>query len=123
MPKPLEGGIAKQVAKGLKKAKLLKPAILIKVAPGVRGVTISAGTNATETPYSAKGFVADYTAFQVDGTLILAGDRKVALVGALIASKQVPAPNDKVTIEGATYRIIRVTRDPAAAIYACQARL
>ena len=123
MAKLLEGGIAKQVYKAMKAAKMTLPATLIKVTPGTRTPgAISAGTNPTETSYACRGFVADYTAIEMQNTLIQRGDRKVVLLGASIASAQTPATDDKVTIDGATYRIITVNSDPAKATYTCQAR-
>ncbi|MBA3421660.1 MAG: hypothetical protein H0U12_07175 [Thermoleophilaceae bacterium] len=123
MPKPLEGGIAKIVAKALKSAKMTKAATLTKLSVGTRmpGV-VTAGTNPTSIDYKARGIVTDYRADQVDGTLIQKNDRQVRLVGATIAGGQVPVPSDKVTIEGATYTVIYVSRDPAAAMYVCQVR-
>jgi hypothetical protein len=120
---PLKGGIAKQVAKALKGAKMTLPATLIKVTPGTRTPgNISGGTNPTTASYAARGFVADYTAFELANTLIQASDRKISLLGATIASGAIPAADDMVTIDGATYRIMRVKRDPAAAVYELQAR-
>src|SRR5262249_25683645 len=118
--KPLNGGIAKMVAKALNASKMTKPATLTKLTPGTR-TTASGGTNPTSVDYACRGFVEDYGPGLIDGTLITAQDRKVSLIGATIRGA-VPEPNDHVTIEGATYVIQRVTRDPAAAMYTCQGR-
>ena len=123
MANPLKGGIAKQVYKAMKKAKMTLPATLIKVTPGTRTPTnLSGGTNPTETSYTARGFI-DYEDDDIDGTIVQRGDRIVSLFGASMTSGIFPANGDKVTMDGATYRIIHVRRDPAAALYECQARL
>ncbi len=116
MAKPLEGGIAKLVLRGLKAAKLTKPATLIKVTAGTR-TDSSAGTKPTEASFAALGFVDSTSRVQVGGTLVETNDRVVALIGASIAGSQVPTTKDKVTIEGSTVRIVGVERDPAAAMY------
>ena len=123
MAKPLEGGIAKLVAKGLKQAKMTVAATLIKVTAGTRtGGAVSGGTHPTESSYSARGFVDSTKRDQINGTLVETNDRVVYLVAQSIASGQVPTTKDKITIEGATVRIVAVDRDPAAAGYACLTR-
>ena len=99
-------------------------AVLIKVTSGTRTVgVLTGGLNPTEASYACKGFIDNYAARQYDNELILQGDRKITLLGASIAGAQVPSIADKVTIEGTTWNIVGVVRDPAAATYECQARL
>lgn len=114
--------IAKEVWKGAKKAKLYQAATLTKLAPGTRTPgNITGGTNPTPASYKAAGFVGDYNAFEMsNATLVAVGDRKISLYGASIKGGVAPAVNDEVTIGGATYRIRRVTSDPANAVYICQ---
>ena len=117
--------IRKQVARGLKAAGLTRPATLIKTAEGAYTPgAVSGDTAKTMTNYKARGIVADYTDDEIDGTLITKADRRIKLVGATIADGAVPEPGDAITIDGATYRIVRdgVKRDPASAIYTCQCR-
>ena len=121
MPKLFGVDIAKEINKGLGPG--LLDATLTKVTPGARTPgSLTAGTNPTTTTHAAKGFLDDYKDFQVDGTVVVRGDRIVVLLGASIAGSQVPAPGDRVTIESEEFNIINVKRDPAAATYACQAR-
>lgn len=127
MPKLLSGYIAKQIAKQLGKHML--SATLIKVAAGTRTPgAVSAGAQATQTSYACRGFVSDYDQDAVDGTNVKQDDREITLLGGTIASGQVPAKNDRITIAdkagGAqvTYMVIRVTSDPDGATYTCQAR-
>ncbi len=122
MPKLLSGYIAKQVGKYLGKHVL--PATLTKVSPGSRTAgSTTAGTNPTSADYACRGFVSDYDASEINGTTVQDNDRKVTLLGATIASGQVPKTSDKVTISdkaGApmvTYRIRRVQSDPDGATY------
>lgn len=99
-------------------------ATLTVVTPGTRTANdLAAGTNATTAAHACRGIIADYATREVDGTLIKMGDRKVTLLAKTIAAGSVvPKPNDKVTIEGVEYRIIRVERDAAASHYDCQVR-
>jgi hypothetical protein len=117
MPKLLSGFIAKQIAKGL--GRQVKPATLIKVTTGTRTPgSISGGLAQTETSYRARGWIDEYGSGYVPGSTTRREARKVALLGATIAGKQIPTSGDKVTIEGVTYRIAAVPeRDPDAAVY------
>lgn len=99
-------------------------AVLIKRTPGTRTPgSITGGTNPTETSYTAKGFVDFYDDDLIDETNVKTGDRKVTLIGDSIADLSIPENNDKVTIEGQTWTIVKVNRDPDAATYDCQSRL
>lgn len=99
----------------------LLPVVLTKSVKGTRTVgSLTAGTQPTSTTYTGRGFIDDYTDKQITGTTIVTGDRKVSILGASISV--IPAANDRVTIEGLTYNIIKVKRDPAAAVYECQVR-
>lgn len=113
---------AKLVRRAVKAAGLTLPATLVKVTPGTRTPgNIGGGRNPTTTSYSCDGLVADYSAIDLANTLIQASDRKIVLFGASLSV--VPAIDDKVTIDGNTYRVIAVTRDPLKVIYTLQARL
>lgn len=97
---------------------------LIKVTPGTRtGGQLTGGTNPTTASTAGKGFIDDYQDRQIDETVIRRGDRRVLIVGnSLSGGSVIPAAGDQVTIEGATYEIVNVARDPAAATYTCQVR-
>lgn len=114
--------LAQQLATGMGPS--LLAATLIKVTPGTRTPSnISGGTNPTTVSYSCRGFVDEYKTGEIDGELVHVRDRKVVLLGKTISNGAVvPTPGDRVTIEGATYDVIRVDRDPAGATYALQAR-
>ncbi len=118
MPDIFKAKIAQKINSAL--GPLVFPATLIKEVPGVRSNKNTAGTNPVVTSYAAKGFVDSYKAYLIDGTLIKVGDKKVTLLGASLTV--VPAPGDRVTIEGVTRQIVTVYRDPAGATYECQAR-
>lgn len=122
MAKLLQGGIAKLVAKGLKSAKMTMDATLIKVAPGARGATVSAGTNPTETSFSAKGFAPGRKYDLIDKVQVGGNGRVYALLGATIAGGQRPVANDRITIDGETFRLEAVQTDAARAIYLCLVR-
>jgi hypothetical protein len=122
MPKLISNFIPNQINKYLGKHVL--SGTLIKVTPGTRGATVSGGTNPTEASFTCKLWVASYEDNEIDGSSIKASDRRINIIAKSIQGGQVPAPNDKVIAEGATYRIVEdgVKRDPVGAIYRCHAR-
>jgi hypothetical protein len=103
----------------------VKAATLVKVTPGTRTPgSISGGTNPTTVSYSCSGFVSTFDAFQIDGALIRAEDRKVSLFASTLTAGIVPEPNDKITIDGLTYGVVSILeRDPAAVMFTCHGRL
>lgn len=76
----------------------------------------------TEANHDAKGLVLDYSDFarSASGGSIAASDRKVIILGHGLAIT--PRVGDLVTIGGARWRAISVSRDPAAATYEIQGR-
>lgn len=74
------------------------------------------------TQHACKGFIDDYKDSEIDGTIVRKGDRKVTLLGASITPSVAPKTNDQVSIEGDTYDVQEVTRDPAGATYELQVR-
>jgi hypothetical protein len=130
MAKPLEGGIAKIVGRELVKAGMSKPAVLIKVTPTARVPgAVTTGTAPTTVSHAAQGLVAALAPFQIANTLIKDVNRVVRLYASTIAGSAVPAPGDRITIEGTTSTIVNddgdrraVQRDAAGATYVCQCR-
>lgn len=121
MPKLFGVDIAAEVNKGLGPG--LLSAQLRKVLPGTRSTNKpTAGLSQSVKRYPCKGMISDYANSKIDGTRVQANDREVLLLGASIAGNKVPEADDEITIEGKTYTIIRVARDPAAATYTCQVR-
>lgn len=127
MPKLISGYIRGQIAKYLGPQVL--DATLIKVTPGIRAPDAqAAGTNPSEASYEAKGWVAAFEGGQIDGTLVRADDRDIALLGGTIDGDQVPEVGDKIVIEGGTYRIVGgrdgkgVRRDADGAKFTCHGR-
>lgn len=113
--------IAKEVHKAMSKD--LLAATLTKTTLGDRtSGSLTSGKELTPTDYTARGFIDDYDDKRIDGTIVQKGDRLITLIGDSIASSVVPSVNDSITIEGQAYTIIRVKRDPAAAVYECQSR-
>lgn len=115
--------IRKEVAKGLIKAKMTRPAVLVVVTAGTRTPgALTAGTNPTETSVQCKGLVITWKRALLGATLVAVGDRVVMLLGQTLGTAA-PKPGDKITIEGVTSRVIDISRDPAAATYSCLTRL
>ncbi len=100
----------------------LLDATLTKVTGTTRQANRTGGTVESTTSHTCKGVMEDYTARQIDGTIVQVGDRRVLLLGASISPAAVPEANDRITIEGETLYVLRVERDPAAAAYVCQVR-
>lgn len=103
--------------------------VLVKVTPGTRGATLTAGTNPTEASYPCKVWVAKYSTGEMAGTSIRYGDDKVSILGGTLPAGVVPAPNDKITFDGVTYRILGegeggmgVSADTDRAVFRCHCR-
>lgn len=117
--------IATIVGEAIPGAGLTRDAVLTKLTEGASapGQTSGSGNPTAET-FTAQGIVSDYNAFELQNTLIKAGDRKIKLIAKTISNGAIPEPLDRITIEGATYVIVDrgVTRDAAGAVYTCQCR-
>lgn len=101
----------------------LIPLTLASRTAGTRTAgNLTGGTNPTTATATGEGIIDDYTNREIDGTRVRTGDKKILIIGKSLSPLLVPKPGDDVTIEGSTYRIIRVKRDPAAATYTCQSR-
>lgn len=122
MPKLISGYIARQVNKYLGKHVL--SGTLVKVTPGTRGGTVTAGTNPTTASFACKLWISSYSDYEVDGTGIKGSDRRISIIGKSIASGKVPLPGDQVIAEGVTYRIVEdgVSRDADGAVYVVHGR-
>lgn len=78
------------------------------------------GYRMTREDYTAKALVDDYSAF-LRGTLgIPAAERKLIILGA--SCSVTPIPGDIVTVQGGSWEVIEVKRDPAAAAYECRSK-
>lgn len=99
-----------------------KDATLIVVTLGARKATSTAGLTITKTNVACRGYIADFEEHQIDGALVTRQDRLVVLFASSLGTT-VPKERDEVTIEGDTYKIHRVTRDPASAEYQLTVRL
>lgn len=93
--------------------------VLTSIVAGTRTGNLTGGTNPTETSHTCKGFIDSQNRKSIGGTLVEDGDIVVVLIGDSISPAVVPKGQDKITIEGSTYRIKGLDRDPAAATYTC----
>lgn len=102
---------------------IVSAATLIKVSPGTRGATVSAGTNPTTVSHACEGIVQAFDAGLIDGTLVRREDRRISLLIETLPVGVEPKPNDKVTISGATYILLDgIERDPASFMFTCHGR-
>lgn len=99
-------------------------ATLIKSSPGTRTPgNLTGGTNPTSTSYACKGFIDEQGVEALKGTLIPAGMKLITLIGDTINSGATAVgEGDQITIEGSTYEVEKIDRDPAAATYTCICR-
>lgn len=123
--------IRRTIAKQVPKAGLTVSVTLAKQVVGARDplAPASGGLPVTTISYPTRGIVSSYTLDDIDGTLILKGDRLVRLFGGLLEKLGVkPAPGDRIVLaDGTTCTIIPngsggVATDAAEAIYLCQCR-
>lgn len=94
-------------------------ATLVVVTPGTRTPgALTGGSNPTVANYPCKGFIDTQANQDIKGTLVDDGRVTIILVGDTISGGAVaPSTNDRVTIEGKTFEIQVIDRDPAAATY------
>ena len=100
-------------------------ATLTRITPGTRaGGSLTGGQTVSPTTvaYDCRGMCEDYTTREIDGTNVRQGDRKIMLLGGSLPDDIDPQPGDAIVIEGASWKVIRVERDPAGATFSCQAR-
>ena len=113
--------IASEIAKNMGAG--LLPATLIVVTTGTRtSGSLTSGKNPSEKTFSCRGIIEDYKETQFNDTSVLRGDRKVLLLGGTLQAGIVPKLGDKVKIEGFTFNVVNVNRDPASATYSLQVR-
>jgi len=96
-------------------------ATLTKSTPGSRTAgQLTGGRNPTTATYACKGFIDEQARQDFDGTLTLDGQVVIVLIGDTIDGGSTKAEvGDRITIEGVTYMIDKLDRDPAAATYTC----
>lgn len=108
-------------------AKALGPKLLsvklTSVTPGTpTDGSLTSGANPTTKTAVGRGIIDSYEQSQIDGTVVQTGDKRVLILGDTLPSGRVPASGDRVEIEGSTYNVVAVERDPDAAAYTCQVR-
>ena len=117
MPKLIQDGLGGKAA--------VLPATLHEVTKGTR-VSITAGTQPTETAHTCRGFIDFQNDEFSNGTLVRNGRKVIVLLGNSInKGLTAPKPGDGITIEGIRYNIPNdgeVDRDPASATYTCEVR-
>lgn len=101
-------------------------ATIRKRVPGVRTPgALTGGTNPTELSATAKCVVGRYSAHLIDGTRIKEDDRRVTLIAesmVFATTAFVPESDTLIDVEGKTYNVLSVGRDPAGATYSCHCR-
>lgn len=116
MPNPLQGGLASELAKGLRAARMLRPAVLIRPVSTMRiPGAVSQGTNPQPTSYAAEGFLSSTRKQFIGGTQVITGDHVITLIGLGLAVD--PQAGDKVSIDGVTRRVVGVDVDGGRAAF------
>lgn len=97
---------------------------LVKVTSGGRDPADPTSQLAETTANkAAKGFIENYSEEALTNTSIRRTDRLISVLGDSIADGAVPQMGDRLVAEGTTWEIVSVPgRDPAGAVYLCQAR-
>lgn len=110
----IKGILDKHVAPGL------RPAVLTRYVQGTRDPTDpTAPIPVTTLTYKCFGIWIDYQNRDIDGSLVLIGDRKALLMK--IAT--LPKAEDTITIDGITLVVVRPSgTDPAGATFTLQCR-
>lgn len=123
MPNLFGLDIAQIVSSSIASAGGVLDATLTKTSPGTRSPgNLTGGTNPTTIAYSCKGFKEDMSKLRPE-ILVEEAVGVVSLLGKTISNGAVaPEADDLVTIEGQVHTILKVTRDPAAALYQCQVK-
>ena len=119
-PNIFKAKIAKRINKALGKQML--PAVLIKIE-NVKDVNDSTKMTVEEVSYKARGFTEITDVYTKSGSLIARNAYVISILGGSLPDNISPIPGDKITIEGSTKKIAEdgVSRDPAGAIFQCQA--
>lgn len=96
---------------------------LIKVTRGQRDVSNpTSGTIKTTSQYIGSGFVEDYDERVIDGDMVLATDRKIIMLANSIPLSISPQVGDMISAPEGVFNVVRVSRDPARAVFTIQAR-
>lgn len=77
-------------------------------------------TTGSPVSHPCKALVDDFSDFRRSASGIPANDRKIIVLGATVSV--VPKVGHTITVEGRTWAVVAVSRDPAAATYELQAR-
>ena len=94
-------------------------ATLTLFTEGTRTGNLTGGTNPTSTAHTCKAFIDTQARRSVGGTLVDDGHVIVGIIGDTIVPAGAPRSEDTIALEGRTYRIKKIDRDPAAAMYTC----
>ena len=99
---------------------MFRDAVLIK--PGARTSDGRGGfVTGPAVNHACKALVEDFSDLARAGGVPVT-DRKLIVLGTSLPANAYPARDDRFTVEGRTYSIIAVSRDPAGATWECQAR-
>ncbi len=116
----LAGTIRKAVDSGFKSLGDLKKTVShIRTGSPVYDPDTGGETGTVETTQSnIEAVVTSYKNFEINGSQIVAGDRKVLIpVNSLTVG---PVVNDKIEFDGVRYQVKNVGKDPADALYIIQ---
>jgi hypothetical protein len=83
---------------------------------------LTSGTKTTtQVSYAFKGFIEAWTsATMIENALVRQNGESVSMLGKSFPESIIPEIGDAVSIEDKEYTIIRVSRDPAGAMYVCE---
>jgi hypothetical protein len=96
---------------------VLDAAVTKSAAVGRTAGQLAGGVNPTTSTYACKGFVDSQARRDMNGTLISDGKVTIVLIGDTVAEEV--SAGDTIEIEGSSYMIELLDRDPAGAVYTC----
>ncbi len=119
MPKLFGIDIAALVNKELAGAGGVLDGKLTKTAPSSRtSGSLTGGTNPKETTHDFKGFMEKVSESRFAGQLQTVDGEVMSILGASLPTGIEPEVNDKATLEGKEYELVKLlSRDPAAALF------
>lgn len=113
LPGIIDGALTQALGDGVLPASLIKPGG--RVSNGRGGWT----DNGSPQEHACRGLLTNYSDFvrNASAGAITIRDRKALIMGASLPAGVVPSEGDKLQIGGASWTILSVARDPAAATY------
>ena len=114
----LDGELAQTLVDALTDARIPQSLAIVSIEVDPNSPPWNPST--IELNHACRGWVDSYAATEIGAGAVLASDRKVFVICASLVI--VPNTSDHITIDGLSYAIVSVGRDPAGAAWILQVR-